>query len=230
MNSRTIRPLLAFFVLVAFAHRAMAVEEHTAVWTGASISGDISNGSRWSYWFDLSGRYYEPGSGARQYFARPGLLYAFSDRLEFGGGYGRGYTHAPDELRAVEERFWEQLTWSLPAGDGSQLSLRLRLEQRLLDVADDLRHRARLRLKYQQPMRAGASTKFVLAMEPMFDLNETDWGGDRGLSQLRVYAGIDVNTGTPWGFELGYFNQYLFGETGPDRVVHIASLQLKYRP
>lgn len=215
------------------ASPAIAVEEFSAIWSGISLSDEIERGTapaRWSYWLDVQARYVEPGSGARQYLARPGFFFDLNDRVTLGAGYARGYLHNASDQRARENRFWQQVTFSWPDFVGGRGSLRLRVEERELDLADDWRHRGRLQLKYTRPLQRHARTQLVFSSEAMFDLNDSDWGGDTGLSEHRGYAGVEVELDPAWSVEVGYLNQYVFAETGVDLMSHAAVLQLKYRP
>lgn len=215
------------------ASPAVAVEEYSAIWSGITMSDDFdqgSTGSRWSYWVDAQARYVEPGSGARQYLGRFGILYDASENLTVGGGYARGYLHNARDERARENRFFQQLTWSLPELAGGRPSLRLRVEQRELDIAEDWRYRGRLQLKYSRPFHDGSTTRLLLASEAFFNLNDSDWGGHSGLVEHRGSVGIALAMSPAWAVELGYLNQYVFGQDGVDRMAHAAVLHFRYRP
>ena len=74
-----------------------------------------------------------------------------------------------------------------------------------------------------------APQALVLAAESYVDLNATDWGGDKGLSQYRLYGGLEWQLGSTTTVEAGYLYQHIEVESQIDRVNHVAILAFKVR-
>ena len=103
--------------------------------------------------------------------------------------------------------------------------MRARLEQRSVDVGDDTAIVLRFMTKYVRPL-ANDKT-LIVGLEPFLDLKDTDWGGESGLGQNRTFIGIGWRISDALNLETGYMNQYVWADSGEDRMNHLAILNLK---
>lgn len=215
--------------LIARPAGAATVDDDPGIWATFSTSGAFQSSdgpSRWRYWFDAQARYFDLGSGINQWLARPAVGYAIGGGVNGWLGYARFRARNSAGLIVDENRYWQQLDWSAGSWRNGSFSMRVRLEQRSLDIGDDIGHTLRLMTKYVRPIGEGNS-KLIVGLEPFIDLNETDWGGDSGINQNRLFLGVGWRLSNKLTIEAGYMNQYIWIEDEGDRVNHLAILNFK---
>lgn len=228
-------PLVAALVLfILMPSVAPAVDGDSGAWLIVSAtdrfpSNDAQSPSRWHYWIDAQARYPDAGSGANQLLIRPGIGYSISPTMSVWGGYARFRTHGASGNTVTEDRYWQQLSWRLGKLGDASVSTRFRLEQRDLSTGSDTGVVLRAQLKLVRKLAAGGDTDFIASIEPFFDLQDTDWGADSGLSQNRLYLGLGWKLTNKTGIEVGYQNQYRFVDSGADRMDHLAMIAVKTR-
>lgn len=105
--------------------------------------------------------------------------------------------------------------------------MRIRLEQKSIDTGDDLRVVLRFMTKYVRPLSGSGNKSLIVSLEPFMDLRDTDWGGDSGLGQNRLFVGIGARTSDNVTLEAGYMNQYIWSDSGENRINHLAVLTMK---
>ena len=211
---------------------ARAADESTGAWLILSLSDRLPSSagqSRWRYWLDAQARYPDFGNDINELLIRPGIGYDVSPNVSVFVGYARFRSHTAADTTVTEDRFWQHLAWRFRRWDSASLSMRFRLEQRSLSTGDDTGLLMRYQLKYRRKLSHGGSTEFVASIEPFFDLRDTDYGADAGLSQNRAYLGFGWRLGDKSSVDLGYQNQYFFVDSGRDRSVNLAMIALKSR-
>jgi hypothetical protein len=203
----------------------------TGVWMAVQASGDLGDRetSRWRFAIDAQARYFDLGSGVSQWLIRPAVGYSLGGHTRVWAGFGRFRVRDREGRSLYENRPWQQIDWQLPDVAGGRLQFRLRLEQRNLESADDTRWALRFLADYQRPVSLLGADRLILAVEPFFDLNRSDWGGGSGISQHRLVAGLAWPLRPGLDFEAGYMNQYFHAEEGLDRSNHLAVLRLRLR-
>jgi hypothetical protein len=211
---------------------AQAAEEDFGIWgifstTDAFPSADGNN--RWQYWFDAQARYFDIGSGINQYVIRPGVGYAISDNMSVWAGYGRFRTSNRVGDVSNEDRLWQQLSWNVARTDHGVLSMRARLEQRSVSTGDDLGWRLRYMAKYVRPLGSTENLDLILSIEPFFDLRDTDWGGDAGLSSNRTAIALGWKLSPKLAMETGYMHQYIWVDNAANRINHIGAVNFKMK-
>ena len=83
--------------------------------------------------------------------------------------------------------------------------------------------------KYVRPVGRDGRNSLVLGIEPFFALRDTDWGGDSGLGQNRIFIGLGRRVGDRVSVEAGYMNQYLWIDDAENRSNHFVVLNFKTR-
>lgn len=219
---------MTFFV----PQQAPATESDSGAWliftaTDRLPARDGSGASRWHYWVDAQARYPDAGSGVNQLLIRPGIGYGIGPTLSVWAGYARFRTHTNSGRTVTEDRYWQQLSWRARNWGHSALSTRLRLEERDLSTGSDTGIVLRAQIKYVREVTPGGDTDFIASIEPFFDLRDTDWGANSGLSQNRLYFGLGWKLTGKSTIEVGYQNQYRFIDNGEDRVDHLAIVNFK---
>ncbi|MDX1403562.1 MAG: DUF2490 domain-containing protein [Woeseiaceae bacterium] len=225
------KPLLGL-LLASIASPAIAAEDSPGAWITFSISDAVSSAgqdTRWHYWFDTQARFFDPGSGASQYLVRPGFGYRFSNGVKGWIGYARYRTRGSNGTVVHENRYWQQADWSAGSLFGGNLSLRARLEERSLSVGEDVAVRFRFSGKYVRPLDETGRRSLIVGIEPFFDLRDTDFGSESGLSQNRAFFGMGWRVGESLTLEAGYMNQWIRVGGGPDRVFHHGVMNFNVR-
>lgn len=109
------------------------------------------------------------------------------------------------------------------------LSSRTRIEQRWLSSGSDLGWRLRQMVRAAVPLKQGGKVALIGSAEVFVALNDTDWGARSGFDRLRTFAGLELPLSGKSSVELGYLNQYAANATGPDRMDHVAAVNLMLR-
>lgn len=215
---------------LAFSTTVAASDDAPGIFASGTLTGTLGDDdSRWSYSVEAHARYFDFGSGINQWLARPALGYAVTDNVRASVGYSRYRIRGRSGNVADENRYWQELDWKVGAVGGGKVSLRGRLEQRDIDFSNDTRHVLRLRAKYARPLAHGPAQALVLAAESYIDLNSTNWGGDSGLAQYRLYGGFEWRLGSRTTLEAGYLNQHIEVESQVDLVNHLGVLAVKVK-
>lgn len=217
-------------ICLLFPLSGAATENEPGAWLTISTTDAFqSDGqdSRWHYWFDAQARYFDIGSGINQWLARPGIGYEINDNAKAWVGYARFRTRNRAGNVSDENRYWQQIDWHAGHWNNGRVSMRVRLEQRSVSVGDDLGLVVRFMTKYVRPIGQDGASNLVVGIEPIFDLRDTDWGGDSGLAQNRAFIGLGRRLSDRFSIEAGYMNQYIWVDNGEDRSNHFAVLNFK---
>lgn len=209
-----------------------ATEDNPGAWIVFSTTDALKTDgqdSRWRYWFDAQARYFDLGSGANQWLARPGIGYEISDNVRGWVGYARFRARSSAGDIADENRFWQQIDWTVGQWLDGRVSMRVRLEQRSVSVGDDLGLVLRYGVKYERPIGDNGNASLIVAVEPFIDLRNTDWGGEAGLGQNRVTIGFGRRLSDRLSIEGGYMNQYRWRDNAENRVDHLGVLNFKVK-
>lgn len=211
---------------------AEAAEDDAGAWLIFAASGpfpDPAGSSPWRYAIDIQARYFDIGSGANQFLLRPNVVYALGKQWSARAGYARLRTRARSGATVTEDRLWEQLSWRGAISEVASLGLRLRAEQRFLSAGDDTGHVLRLRASYSRPLNRDGDTDIVVSVEPFFNLRDTDFGAESGLSQNRIYLGLRFALTDRVSLSAGYLNQRFFRNDAEDLENHLAQFGLQTR-
>ena len=228
-----IKHLITGFLLtmgMVFAPQSHATQHEPGVWTIFSTSDSFpasGEASRWHYWFDAQARYFDVGSGTNQWLVRPAIGYEIRDGVKAWAGYARFRSRNGTGRVADENRYWQQLDWRAGRWQDGNISMRVRLEQRSIDVGDDLRVVFRFMTKYVRPIAGHEDRSLIISLEPFVDLRDTDWGGDAGLGQNRIFLGIGWRLGDKVSLETGYMNQLIWVDGAENRMNHLAIMTIK---
>ena len=228
-NPRASVRLLLFFALILLpVHRAaFAGENEPGVWAVFSTTDSFSSdGGRWRYWLDTQARYFDIGSGINQWLVRPAVGYELNNGVRLWLGYGRFRTRGGSGAVFDENRVFQQVDWRYPEWNGGSLFFRARLLQRSVDIGDDTSLLLRTLARYSYPV--SNDSRFVVSVEPFFDLRDTDWGGSSGFRQNRLFIGGGWDVGQHWYVEAGYMNQYLVNDNGSNISNHLGVLHFRY--
>ena len=211
---------------VLIAPNAAAADD-TQLWAALFANGPVEEDSRYLVWFDGHARFSEDVSRLGVSIIRPGVGYRVNDRVSLWAGYAWVVSRADGRDSITEHRIWQQLTWraAQPLA-GITLSTRSRLEQRMIESAEETGWRARQLVKLTYPLGAGERVYLALWDEVFVNLDDTDWGADDGFDQNRAFAGIGLKFAPHLRTEIGYMNQYIARSNRDDASNHVLSLTL----
>ena len=229
---RTLTAVLAISVCGSLSAPALATDDNDGLWTIFSTTDAFRSddgASRWHYWFDAQARYFDLGSGINQYLVRPGIGYELGDNVSAWVGYARLRSRNRSGNVADENRYWQQLSWTAGRWNNGTFSMRTRLEQRSLSTGDDLGLVLRFMTKYVRPFGADGGRYLTVSLEPFVDLEDTDWGGQSGLGQNRTSVGFGWRISKSLSIEASYMNQFIWADSGEDRVNHLGVLNFKLK-
>lgn len=200
-------------------------------WFATFGRGQLADDPNWKWWFDGHLRFVEDANGFTQSIVRPGVGYTFEDNLTAWAGYGWIRDEPATSSGFDENRFWQQLTWTVPC-ECTTIGFRPRFEQRLLETGDDTGLRFRQLVSWRQPIDCEKKYSFVVWDEIFVHLNDTDWGARSGFDQNRAFIGFGVkqDANSPCRVEFGYLNQHI-NRRGPTNLTnHLLSVNLYYNP
>ena len=230
-NMKLLLPMVVL-IWLTIPSTGSATENDFGTWTTFSTTDAFQTDgqdSRWHYWFDAQARYFDLGSGINQWLVRPAIGYEFRNSVKGWAGYARFRTRNRVGSVADENRYWQQIEWPAVDWNGGRVAMRVRLEQRSISTGDDIGLVARFRANYVRPVGEKGDTSLVVAIEPFFDLRDTDWGGDDGLGQNRVSILLGRRLSDSVSIEAGYMNQYIWADSGENRINHFGVLNFKVR-
>ncbi|GAB5414976.1 MAG: DUF2490 domain-containing protein [Congregibacter sp.] len=207
---------------------AQAAEESYGSWLIGSAGGAFGADSSLRWAVDTQLRHFDIGTGFHEYLIRPSIGLAVGPSTRIWLGYGRFRNKTRSSFNADENRLWQQIDWRSSEVLGGSLTLRARTEQRDVTFSSDRRQVLRLMVSYRHPLGDTSATHWYTSVEPFFDLNTTDWGGGRGISQNRVQLGVSTRLSAKTRVEAGFMHQFFWAERGEDRVNLIATLALRF--
>ena len=217
---------------MALPLQALAAENDPGAWLIFSTSGAFrirGEDSRWRYWFDAQARYFDLGTGINQWLARPAIGYKLGKDVNGWIGYARFRSRNRAGQVADENRYWQQIDWLAGYWNEGRITMQIRTEQRSVSTGDDVGFVVRFLTTLVTPIGRSKRTNLIAGLEPFFDLRDTDWGGESGLSQNRLFVSLGRKLNDKISIEAGYMNQYLWIDNAENQSNHLAVLHLKAR-
>lgn len=204
---------------------AAAQSEDGEVWINAAVSGPIAKDVQLS--LDSSVRSSDANTRRPARVIRPMIGYQVSKRVSLWAGYTRVEQFPDGRAPAIENRFFEQLSWNVGRIGTASISTRIRLEQRFFENGLGSSLRARQLVKIAVPVK-GTKLSILATTEPFITL-QTDVGGTRhGVEQWRNSISLAVPLSPNLAVEVGYLNRYIIHDGAPDGVDHILPVTLSY--
>lgn len=222
MPSATPR-LLAAAAALAAPCPALAQAHDAQLWIAGS--GEVAVGDGAALSIESYARFGDAADGLYETSVGGFLGAAVGEGVTLSGGYQRVIRYADGDVTGIEQRARQQLAFPIAALGGGKLGGRLRVEQRFR-AGQDTGVRARARLQFSWPLGDGAPS-LTLSHESFFELNDTDWGQQRGWRRMRNFVGIDLPLVPRVKAQAGYLNQFDRSTGGArDRMAHVLSLSL----
>lgn len=198
----------------------VATEEDTRLWQAVIAEGNISKDVRW--YAELQARWKDDFKNFDQGFLRPALNFALTEKASFWLGYVYADTKTANG-HTYEDRWWQQFQYVSKYHDIIWLS-RSRLEQRHLDSGDKASYRFRQQLRASWPLNGRSDLSYLVWDEAFWNINDTQWAGDSGFNQNRLFTGVMWKYTDASRLEIGYLNQYVNGSNGTsNQMNHVLS-------
>lgn len=214
-------------LLALAASPAASAEQDTQLWTTAIASGPVAGDL--AAWVEVQTRIGDDVSRLRQSKVRIALGYRTSDALTLYGGYALVTSRRQGDPDLTEHRLWQQASYTVATLEALRLTGRTRLEQRSFEGSNDTGWRLRQQLRLALPLTPGRGPTLVSSVEVLMALNDTGWGADKGLDQIRGFAGVNLPIGAKQAIELGYLNQYVRRIGASDQMNHVGVLAFAHR-
>lgn len=203
-------------VALGMASPAMAEENYFEGWFEGTVAADIDK--RTFVQFQTQQRARDENNPAGN-----SHIYRLWLGRRLGGGVSlSGGLHRSKEGTVKETRLIEQLSYPIAGA----LKGRTRIEQRFIDDADQTGWRVRQRLGLALPLaKQMDGVDFVANAEGFLTLRPTSVGGQRGLTGLRTFVGVERSFGQV-DASIGYTRHQSIRRDAPDRVGHAPTLNL----
>jgi len=218
--------------MVSTSTPGFAHENESGVWAVITLNDNFQTAdgpSRWRYWFDAQYREYNLPGGVTQTVLRPAVGYDLGPTVSAWAGYARITTRDNAGNEIDENRYWQQIAWTANRTQRGLLIMRARLEQRDLEVGDDLGWALRYQLRYSHRAAVDSPWQVFGYVEPFFALRDTDWGADTGLQQNRTSLGVSYAFSHKAVLEVAYMHQYIPRDAGEDLSNHNLTFNLKLK-
>jgi hypothetical protein len=218
-----IRLIVTCLVLLLTLIRPASAQTITdgRAWATLSLQGRVSPESRWRWSFDSIARSREGVTELDVTTFRPMLSYDVDAHSSVSGGYAYVSTYPVTGGVTTEHRVFGIYTWSGLASGGT-LSMRVRVEDRMIEANSGVLWRARPQARFTHPVHPGSRVAIVGSDELSVHLNTTT-RSPRGIDQNRAFGGIQTTWSPNARTEIGYLNQFIPGHGNPSRMNHIVS-------
>lgn len=202
-------------------------EEDGGYWLNLHLQGPLPmRNLNWS--MDTNPRWRNEGKHLNDLYLRPALFYRSGTHASWWLGHDSVVGHPDGKPAYHEQRWWEQFQYQFDPVANFTLASRTRLEERSREGYHAQGRRLRQMLKITRPFTAHPHLSWVLSDELFINLNQTDWGVQRGFDQNRLFLGLHWTLSARCSLESGYLNQYSNGHT-IDRENHVLSTTLGVR-
>jgi len=189
-----------------------------------TLSGDLV------YFAELQPRMGDGVSRLDQLLLRGALGVKLDKAVTLYQGYAHVVVPVAGRRDINEERSFQQVSWTIHASPGGELSSRTRFEQRWRSDGGGVGLRLREMLRYETPLKPGTKGPNALVYSEVFvALNDTRWGARSGFDQMRNFIGLEIPVGGASTVEAGYLNQLIDHPAGRSRMNHVAALSLFFR-
>ncbi len=191
------------------------------------LSSEESRQTKLPYSIEWQYRLKNDGQDFSQLILRPMLGYNLDENQTLWVGYALITQERQGDI-VNEQRIFQMITFKgkVPTTPIVYLAS-VRLEERTLENYEEFNYRLRQSLRLALPLVENKNFKLSLIFqdEIFLRLNKTQWTGDSGFDQNRLYIGLEHQTkirNTPISFNAGYMNVY-----SPTKTTHLINVGVK---
>lgn len=221
--------LNAHVFLVIFLCFSMPVvaetEEDGRFWFNVNATGAMPL-ENWRWYAELQPRWRQEGEHFDQVLVRPAVSYALSEQASVWLGYAYVVTHPAGKPAFEENRFWQQFLYNFSTIHSLNIQSRTRYEQRFIENSVDTGYKLRQMFRFTLPSGLSPQLQWVLYDEYFVNLNDTDFGTQKGFDQNRAFIGGNWAFNPNAKLEIGYLNQYVNLHKNSDTENHVLSTTL----
>lgn len=169
-------------------------------------------------WLEGQSRWDDDWTHWYQGMARAAVGYSLSDRATIWLGYTFLPTQNVGKPYIAQQDLWPAFRYVLPTDFGT-FSFRTMWESNFLR-GDQVRQRPRQMIRFMRPFDFEPHLNLVLWDEVFVRVNSTEWGGQSGFDQNRIFAGLGWTFSPNFRTELGYLNQYIDDAKHENEIMH----------
>ncbi|WP_232410974.1 DUF2490 domain-containing protein [Methylophilus sp. 5] len=214
------------FVLGGLSQAVADTEEDGRYWFSLYTQGKLpADNFYWS--MDTHPRWRNEGQHFDQLILRPSVFYKFNPKTSVWLGYDTIISHPPSQSSQRENRLWQQFQYQFDEVASVTLTSRTRLEQRRREDFQDVGHRLRQMVRVTTPLPVHPKLSLVMFDELFVNLNQTEWGAQRGIDQNRFFIGANWKFSDFSNVETGYLHQFINTRT-VDRENHVLMTTVRF--
>lgn len=186
------------------AHAGSTLEHDFRLWSPVYLTVPLS--PSFIGYMEVNPRFGDDVSELDQLLLRPAIGYKLSEHVSLWQGYAWIGNYAP---RFIEEhRIFQQLVYSRKF-QFVKIFSRSRIEERIIDDADDTAIRARTMLRGDFPIQQFPGWALVLYDEIFVNVNAVGNGPEAGFDQNRFFLGMNHQVSEHFNVDVGYQMQVL---------------------
>jgi hypothetical protein len=213
-------------ILMHWTHAIAGPEEDGGYWFNLRMQGELPAPN--FYWdLDINPRLRNEGKHLDTLYVRPALFYKPDEKTSFWLGHDTITSHPDGKASYQENRWWQQFQYQFDPHYSLTLSNRSRLEERTRQGFHETGHRLRQMFKVSHPSHSPALT-YVMSDEVFVNIDQTDWGAQRGFDQNRLFIGINWKVSKTCLLETGYLNQFVH-KTTHNLENHVVSTTIGFK-
>ncbi len=228
MIKNKIMPLLgvlAVLCVISLPTYADETEEDGRFWCNVNATGAMPL-ENWRWYAELQPRWRQEGKHLDQVLLRPAVSYALSTQASVWLGYAYVVTHPASKPAFEENRLWQQFLYNFSPIHSLNIQSRTRYEQRFIENSVDTGYKLRQMFRFTLPSGLSPQLQWVLYDEYFINLNDTDYGAQKGFDQNRAFIGGNWALNPNAKLEIGYLNQYVNRHKNIDAENHVLSTTL----
>lgn len=217
--------VLAVLCLTSLPTHADDTEEDGRFWFNVNATGTMPL-ENWRWYAELQPRWRQEGEQLDQVLVRPAVSYALSKQASVWLGYAYMVTHPVGKPAFEENRLWQQFLYKFSPIHSLNIQSRTRYEQRFIENSVDTGYKLRQMFRFTLPSGLSPQLQWVLYDEYFINLNNTDFGAQKGFDQNRAFIGGNWAFNPNAKLEIGYLNQYVNRHKNSDAENHVLSTTL----
>lgn len=198
--------------LCLLSSSVFAVTEHTGLWTGFGIVGPLNLGPDYKYYVDSELDLIDSPYKFDEFYSSVGIgkklnkhwLVFLVNRFSVTKAISNGQMHYTYIL-------WQDANWHTKITNGTDVSIRNRLEERWRFSESEINLRLRERIMLRMPLSWWPNHTFVVSNESYLNLNRPVWVTDAFYAQNQLFLGIGMQLTKKVEMDIGYLNKYQFG-------------------
>lgn len=213
----TVRDLLKLLVkitslvLICCSTCSGAVELHTKAWAGVVHIGQLSENKQYKYYLDSRLELEDDKYKFEEAYVSVGIGYQTTRNLILFLGNTYKVAIKLNGATQQEYRLWQQSNWTVMKNSFYSVASVTRLEERWCFEATQVAVRLREKVVVRVPFRNWVKHSFVVSDEIYLNLNHPAWVNPKFFDQNRAFIGVGTAVSKYTSFDLGYMNQYIFG-------------------